>query len=48
MVASDTSDEQWALIPPILPEVKTGGQPEKHPRRALVDMILYVVHIGCV
>ncbi|QIZ37058.1 transposase [Saccharopolyspora sp. ASAGF58] len=28
---SDTSDEQWALIEPLLPEVKTGGRPEKHP-----------------
>jgi transposase len=44
---SDTSDEQWALIEPLLPEVKTGGRPEKHPRRALVDAILYVVRTGC-
>ena len=36
---SDTSDEQWALIEPLLPEVKTGGRPEKHPC-ALVDAIL--------
>jgi transposase len=43
----DTSDEQWALIEPLLPEVKTGGRPEKHPRRALVDVILYVVRTGC-
>jgi transposase len=27
--------------------VKTGGRPEKHPRRALVDAILYVVRTGC-
>jgi Putative transposase of IS4/5 family (DUF4096) len=45
-VPSDTSDEQWALIQPLLPEVKTGGRPEKHPRRALVDAILYVVRTG--
>jgi transposase len=44
---SDTSDEQWALIEPLLPKVKTGGRPEKHPRRALVDAILYVVRTGC-
>jgi hypothetical protein len=29
---SDTSDEQRTLIQPLLPEVKTGGRPEKHPR----------------
>ncbi|WP_445942280.1 IS5 family transposase [Pseudonocardia sp. T1-2H] len=44
---SDASDEQWALIEPLLPEAKTGGRPEKHPRRALVDAILYVVRTGC-
>jgi transposase len=44
---SDTSDAQWALIEPLLPPVNTGGRPEKHPRRAVVDAILYVVRTGC-
>jgi transposase len=44
---SDTSDEQWAVIEPLLPPVNTGGRPEKHPRRAVVDAILYVVRTGC-
>ena len=44
---SDTSDEQWAVIEPLLPAIKTGGRPEKHPRRAIVDAILYVVRAGC-
>jgi transposase len=44
---SDTSDEQWELIEPLLPEVASGGRPEKHPRRAVVDAILYVVRTGC-
>jgi transposase len=44
---SDTSDEQWVLIEPLLPAVNTGGRPEKHPRRAVVDAILYVVRTGC-
>jgi len=30
---SDTSDEQWAIIEPLLPSARTGGRPEKHPRR---------------
>jgi hypothetical protein len=34
------SDEQWTVIKPLLPEMKTGGRPEKHPRRAIVDAIL--------
>ena len=27
--------------------MRTGGRPEKHPRRAIVDAILYVVRAGC-
>jgi transposase len=30
-----------------LPEVKTGGRPEKPPRRAVLDAVLYVVRTGC-
>ena len=44
---SDTSDEQWAVIEPLLPPAKTGGRPEKHPRRDIIDAILYVVRAGC-
>ena len=44
---SDTSEEQWALIEPLLPPVNTGGRPEKHPRREVVDAILYLVRTGC-
>ena len=35
------------MIEPLLPPVNTGGRPEKHPRRAVVDAILYVVRTGC-
>ena len=44
---SDMTDAQWALIEPLLPPAKTGGRPEKHPRRDVVDAILYVVRAGC-
>jgi transposase len=44
---SDTNDEQSALNEPLLPACKTGARPEKHPRRAIVDAILYVVRTGC-
>jgi hypothetical protein len=43
----DLSDQQWELIEPLLPAVKTGGRPEKHPRRAIVVAILYVVRTRC-
>jgi transposase len=41
------TDEQWAVIEPLLPQVKKGGRPEKHARRAVLDAILYVVRTGC-
>ncbi|WP_061290979.1 IS5 family transposase [Herbidospora cretacea] len=44
---SDLTDAQWALIEPLLPAPSTGGRPEKHPRRDIVDAILYVVRTGC-
>jgi transposase len=44
---SDLTDAQWALIEPLLPAPRTGGRPEKHRRRDIVDAILYVVRTGC-
>jgi transposase len=44
---SDLTDAQWAVIEPLLPQVKAGGRPEKHSRRDIVDAILYVVRAGC-
>jgi transposase len=35
------------VIEPLLLEVKIGSRPEKHPRRAIVDAILYAVRMGC-
>ncbi|MFD0580067.1 IS5 family transposase [Dactylosporangium darangshiense] len=44
---SDLTDEQWALVGPLLPALKRFGRPEKHPRRSIVDAVLYVVRTGC-
>ncbi|GIH73269.1 IS5 family transposase [Sphaerimonospora thailandensis] len=44
---SDLTDAQWELIQPLLPEPNTGGRPEKHPRREVVNAVLYVVRSGC-
>lgn len=44
---SDQTDDQWALIEPLLPPMRRGGRPEKHDRRRIVDAILYVVRTGC-
>lgn len=43
---SDLTDGQWAVIESLVPSVRTGGRPEKHPRRAIVNAILYVVRAG--
>lgn len=44
---SDLTDLQWALIEQLLPPPSWMGRPEKHPRRVIVDAILYVVRTGC-
>jgi transposase len=44
---SDLTDTQWEIIEPMLPLPKWMGRPEKHPRRAVIDAILYVVRTGC-
>ncbi|PPK60684.1 transposase [Actinokineospora auranticolor] len=46
----DLSDAEWAVVEPLLPTPAShprGGRPEKHPRREIVDAILYVVRTGC-
>lgn len=38
---SDTTNAEWRLIEPLLPvpacQTETGGRPETHPRREIVD-----------
>ncbi|WP_079408290.1 IS5 family transposase [Streptomyces sp. 3211] len=47
---SDTTIAEWALLERLLPipacQTKTGGRPEKWPRREIVDAIRYVVDNG--
>ena len=47
---SDTTDAEWALLQPLLPrpacESPTGGRPEKHHRRAIIDALRYVADNG--
>src|SRR2546421_6845185 len=43
---SDVTDEQWALLEPLLP-VYPGGRPRKTPLRDVGDAILYVLRTGC-
>lgn len=44
----DLTDREWALIVPLLPARQAGpGRPAVHPKRAIVEAILYVVRTGC-
>ncbi|MET7670648.1 IS5 family transposase [Micromonospora luteifusca] len=43
---SDMTDAEWEIIEPMLPSPQWMGRPEKHPRRAVVGAILYVVRTG--
>ncbi|HEX2805418.1 MAG TPA: IS5 family transposase [Kineosporiaceae bacterium] len=43
---SDLTDKQWALIEPMVP-LRSGGRPAIHPRRRIVEAILYVNRTGC-
>ncbi len=44
---SDLSDEEWEIIKPYIPEAVPGGRPLEHPRREIVNAILYVFRTGC-
>jgi transposase len=44
---SDLTDEEWALVEPLLTPPAQDGRPEKHPRREVVDAILYLVRTEC-
>ncbi len=45
---SDLSDEQWALLEPLLaPQPAQPGRPRRLARREVVEAILYVLRTGC-
>ena len=47
---TDLTDEQWAVLEPLLPlmlcETELGGRPEKHWRRTMIDAMFYLVDNG--
>ena len=45
--ASDLTDDEWALIAPILPPPKSTGRPRTTPVRDVFDAILYIASAGC-
>jgi transposase len=47
--ASSLSDAEWAVLRPLVqrPAAPQGGRPPKHPLRAIIDAIRYLVRSGC-
>jgi transposase len=43
---TDLTDQQWAVLAPLVPAPKPGGRPAKHPRREIVDALRYVLRGG--
>ena len=45
----DLSDEEWALVEPIVKEgiYKNSGSKGKYPRKEMLNAILYVLRTGC-
>lgn len=45
--ASDTTNDEWVLIAPFMPEPRRLGRPRKTNLRAVVNAILYLASTGC-
>ena len=45
--ASDTTDEEWAMIAPYMPCKKRRGRPRVTEMRALVNSIFFIAQSGC-
>ncbi len=43
---TDLTDAQWTILEPYVPAPKPGGRPAKHPRREVVNAMLYVLRGG--
>jgi transposase len=45
--ASGTTDEEWALLAPLMPQARRLGRPRATDLRAVVDALFYVLSTGC-
>jgi putative transposase len=44
---SDLSDEQWDYVEPLLPKRDKRGRKAQHPRREMLNALLYIARSGC-
>ena len=44
---SDLTEEQWTILPPLIPPAKPGGRPRAVDMREVINTILYLNRTGC-
>ena len=44
--SSDLTDEEWAVLEPLLPPRSRLGRPAKWSRRTIIDALLYILRSG--
>ena len=44
---SDLSDEEWAILEPLIPPPKPGGRPRRVKMREVLNGIFYLLKSGC-
>jgi len=44
---SDLTDQEWALIKPLIPPAKRGGNKRTVDERAIVNGVMYILSTGC-
>ena len=44
---SDLTDEEWAIIAPLIPPAKRGGNKRTVDERAVVNGVMYILSTGC-
>jgi putative transposase len=44
---SDLTDEEWAILEPLIPPGKPGGRPREVDMRAVLNAIFYLLRAGC-
>jgi len=44
---SDLADREWQILERLVPAPLSGGRPEEHSRREIINAIFYVLRTGC-
>jgi transposase len=44
---SDVTDEEWAVVAPLIPPARSGGRKRDTDMRSVVDALMYILSTGC-